>query len=84
MHLLFTLNRKYLLELGKAFIISLFSYDRILKDKAVAKVNIGLTKKSCYCVTVRGRERERERQREREREREREIKVGDIKLNYMA
>ena len=108
MYLLFTLTRKYLLELGKAFIISLFSSDRILKGKAVAKVNFGLTKKSCYCQRHREKERETERQRQRETERDRErqreterdrdrerqretetetqrgIKVGGIKLNYMA
>ena len=110
MYLLFTLTRKYLLELGKAFIISLFSSDRILKGKAVAKVNFGLTKKSCYCQRHREKERERqrdreteterdrerqtqreterdrdrERQRETETETQREIKVGGIKLNYMA
>ena len=112
MYLLFTLTRKYLLELGKAFIISLFSSDRILKGKAVAKVNFGLTKKSCYCQRHREKERETERQRDRETETERdrerqtqreterdrdrerqretetetqrEIKVGGIKLNYMA
>ena len=71
MYLLFTLTRKYLLELGKAFIISLFSSDRILKGKAVAKVNFGLTKKSCYCQRHREKERETERQRQRETERDR-------------